>query len=98
MSELPRRINVKEIVESRYAPGERPVLWGDRRQGLEIVVDENGDRIALLSTGGQPSPAVGWQLVLTGLVALTDGALTDGEGAVSAETTENAHAWTLYGL
>jgi hypothetical protein len=87
VSELPRRINVKEVLESRYLPGERPTLWGDRRQGVEIVTDENGENIALLSSGGQPTPAIGWQLLLTKTVSVDN---LDG--------LESAHVWTLYGV
>lgn len=83
---LPRRIVVKEVLESRYAPGERPVSWDKRTPGIELILTTEGERIPLYSSGGQSSPNTGWELLLMRPIATQEG----GE--------ESAASWTLYGI
>lgn len=82
-NKLPRRIKVSKVTQSRYQPGNRPVSWDNRKEGIEKVLSDCGEELTLYSNGGQSSPAAGWELLLTeekpheGISALT---------------------WTLYGL
>jgi hypothetical protein len=79
---LPRRVKVREIVAGRYPPGERPVSWDERRAGTDEVVTEDGERLLLFDSGGQSTPAPGWELLLRKPAPNHSGAVT----------------WTLYGL
>lgn len=62
---LPRRVIVADVLSCRYAPGERPVSWDERRSGYETIRTTTGELIKLASSGGQSSPAKGWELLLT---------------------------------
>lgn len=63
--QLPRRVTVGDILSCRYAPGERPVSWDERKPGYETIRTTTGEVIKLASSGGQSSPAKGWELLLT---------------------------------
>ena len=80
----PKRIVVKEVLKSRYQPGQRPVSWDKRVAGVESIVSFEGEEIDLYSNGQQSSPDVGWELLLT----------KDNEG----EKGEEGVCWTLYGV
>lgn len=83
---IPRRIKVATVIRSRYEPGERPVQWGDREAGEEEIQTDSGERIFLWSSGGQSSPAPGWELLLT-------------EAHRSGTTDQpDLYGWTLYGI
>lgn len=75
------------MLSSRYEPGKRPTSWDERRAGVEEIETDTGERVLLFSNGGQSSPAVGWELLLT---------------QTHQEATPNASAsvleWTLYGI
>lgn len=62
---LPRRVTVAQVLQSRYAPGRRPGSWDARREGIERIRTTSGEELELFSTGGQSSPAPGWELLLT---------------------------------
>lgn len=63
---LPLRIEVEELCESRYPGGKRPLGWDDRREGADLVRAADGSLIKLWSDGGQSPPARGWVIMLTG--------------------------------
>jgi hypothetical protein len=58
-------VTVKEIVSGRYGslPG-RPLSWDERREGIDIVRDDNGKLFRLFSDGGQSTPEPGWKILL----------------------------------
>lgn len=62
---LPRRITVHDVVIGRYSPGERPVDWEERLEGVEKILTHDGEEVSLSSSGGQSTPAPGWELLLT---------------------------------
>ena len=66
---LHAKVRVGEVVSSRYGPknlGERPLLWDERREGVDVVTIEGGETITLKSSAMQSPPKPGWILVLTG--------------------------------
>lgn len=81
---LPRRVVVQEVVASRYKPGARPVLWERRFAGCEEILTKNNEALQLASSGGQSSPAPGWELLLTACDS-------------SSEDGKPKYTWTLYG-
>lgn len=85
---LPRRIRVSEVLSSRYQPGARPVSWDERTIGLEQVKTEVGESLNLYSNGGQSSPDIGWELLLTEELQL----------AAPEPSLQKAYSWTLYGI
>lgn len=85
--QLPRRVVVRSVIDSRYEPGTRPVNWDERREGVETVEVEGEGRIRLFSSGGQSSPAPGWELLLT-----------DRSHANPTLGDDPAYVWTLYGI
>lgn len=99
-TELPRRIVIKELLKSRsagdqYQAGSKPVIWQNRRPGLETVLTTNDEKIVLYSAGGQASPAPGWTLLLT--------KYHHSETPVSTTILGNFELscpieWTLYGI
>lgn len=62
---LPKRITVRKSVSSRYQAGTKPVSWDERSPGVETVETITGENITLVCSGGQGSPAPGWELMLT---------------------------------
>lgn len=63
--ELPCRVKVCELVSGRYAPGQRPISWDERKADVEVVKIEGGKELRLASSGGQSSPDKGWEILLT---------------------------------
>ena len=84
-SQFPRVVEVLETISTRYKPGERPISWEDRSEGVECFRATDGEVIKVYSKGGQSSPSKGWVLLLTKDCA---------ENLVSEQIPE----WTLYGL
>ncbi len=80
---LPRRVQVETVVESRYHPGSRPVSWDSRREGEEKILTAGGEVVTLYSSGGQSSPAPGWEILLT---------------KIHPDTSSPAFEWTLFGI
>ena len=79
----PRRVVVEKIISSRYPSAERPISWDQRGAGIDEVLTTSGERLGLLSSGGQSPPQPGWELLLTGE--------SSGLGASGV-------CWTLFGI
>lgn len=79
---LPRRVKVRELLAGRYGPGQRPISWDERRAGTDEVITADGERILLFDSGGQSTPAPGWEILLR----------------AKAPNHEGAFTWTLYGI
>ena len=62
--ELPRRVRVSEVVRGRYEPGKKPLSWDERAAGIEEIKTSAGEKVLIYSTGGQATPAPGWELLL----------------------------------
>ncbi|HMO17188.1 MAG TPA: hypothetical protein PKA63_03490 [Oligoflexia bacterium] len=60
------RKKVRGIVKGRYLDGIKPSLWDKRVDGLDIVIDEDGETLCLYSTGDQSTPQPGWEILITG--------------------------------
>ncbi|HQH27469.1 MAG TPA: hypothetical protein PLP17_08745 [Oligoflexia bacterium] len=86
---LVRRITVKQVLESRYPAGKRPLDWEQRREGIEVIETADGERLCLFSDGGQSTPAPGWDLVLCG---------ASPEVPCGVGDKGPAFKWTLYGI
>ena len=91
ITKLPARIQVHELVSSRYglgyAPPEtldeglpRPLSWDERVSGSDVVKTQEGLTLKLQSSAQQTPPQPGWVLVLT------------------VGSAEAGYDWTLYGL
>ncbi len=91
---LPRRIVVNKICSSRYEPGTRPLSWDLRSPGVEEIETSEGEKLLLFSNGGQSSPGVGWELLLTGNPTVDD---ISGVGGINHQSEELA-CWTLFGI
>lgn len=78
-----KRVTVASIESGRYQPGQKPVYWNERDSAIEQITTDQGEAISLLSSGGQATPAPGWEILLT-------------EPAISSD--KNAFRWTLYGI
>jgi len=66
---LHAKVCVSEVVSSRYGTSHgapRPLLWDERREGIDVVRVEGGATITLKSSAMQSTPKPGWILVLTG--------------------------------
>ena len=63
---LPARIEVEQLVESRYKSGKRPLSWDSRKEGSDVVRAIDGKTYKLLSDGGQSPPKKGWIIMVTG--------------------------------
>lgn len=61
-----RRLSVSELLCSRYAGGERPLSWDDRKEGVDVVRAVTGEEVRLKSTSMQSPPKPGWVILLTG--------------------------------
>ncbi len=93
---LPARLEVAEVLESRYSSSldkekiakdqwfvpelQRPLSWDDRVEGVDVVRAASGEVLRLRSSGMQSVPKPGWVVVLT-----------SGDEA-------GGYTWTLYGL
>jgi hypothetical protein len=71
---LPKKIVIKSRLSSRYdehyadgrlQAGARPSRWENRIAGVDRVLSESGDEIALMSDGQQSPPSEGWVVMLT---------------------------------
>ena len=62
----PQRIEVAEVVSSRYADNVRPSSWDLRKPGVDLIRTSEGRTIKLASDGGQSPPQPGWVILLTG--------------------------------
>jgi hypothetical protein len=62
----PQRVEVSEIISSRYPDHVRPVSWDLRKAGFDLVKSSGGQTIKLVSDGGQSPPHPGWVILLTG--------------------------------
>jgi hypothetical protein len=60
------RLRVSEMLCSRYAGGERPLSWDDRKEGIDVVRAITGEEVRLKSTSMQSPPKPGWVILLTG--------------------------------
>lgn len=66
----PARIEVTELLSSRYDSTEshkrtRPMEWGERLAGVDIVRVSGGHTVRLKSSPMQSPPKPGWVLMLT---------------------------------
>ncbi|MCB0310184.1 MAG: hypothetical protein KDD42_03045 [Bdellovibrionales bacterium] len=64
IEKLPRKVQVKDLVTSRYLNGARPSNWDERSAGEDIVITTEGETLKLWSDGGQSPPQPGWILML----------------------------------
>ena len=71
---LPRKVEVKIRKQSRYdehyengllEEGKRPMLWENRREGIDVIETTDDEELRLVSDGQQSPPAEGWTLMLT---------------------------------
>ena len=62
---LPRRVKIAEVINGRYQPGKKPLSWDDRTAAVEQIRTVDGEQLSLYSTGGQSTPAPGWEILLT---------------------------------
>lgn len=83
---IPRRIIVADVLSSRYSAGQRPTSWDRRESGFDRIRSTEGEEIELYCTGGQSTPAAGWELLLTKEITIPSG------------SPSKAFAWTLYGI
>jgi hypothetical protein len=88
------RIEVAELLRSRYGVGDapccsadtsrctenRPLSWDQRFVGIDLVRTTGGDSVRLLSSPMQSPPKPGWVILLTG------------------GNSEEGYTWTLYGI
>ena len=65
MGELPARVRVVKLLESRYQSGSRPLSWDERKAGVDVVVAEDGKTIRLASDGQQSPPQPGWTILIS---------------------------------
>ena len=65
ISQLPFQVKVDRLVQSRYSNNERPDQWENRAEGVDTVIASDGQRVRLLSDGGQSPPQTGWTIILT---------------------------------
>ena len=63
--QLPKKIVVKKLLSGRYDNLSKPLLWDDRKAGLDKIEDGEGRVYSLQSAGDQSSPSPGWQIILT---------------------------------
>ena len=74
LDRLPARVHISRLLSSRYddlyarglPAGERPCLWEERRAGVDLVIDAEGQRLKLQSSGQQSPPQPGWAIVIRG--------------------------------
>ena len=85
VTKLPKRVRVAAVLAGRYQPGEKPLSWDDRSAGVEQIRTADGDTITLYSSGGQSTPAPGWELLLT-------------KERAQPDDNKPALLWTLYGI
>lgn len=65
LAELPARLRVVKLLESRYQSGSRPLSWDERRAGVDVILTEDGKTIRLASDGQQSPPQPGWTILVS---------------------------------
>ena len=65
LGELPARVRVVKLLESRYPSGSRPLSWDERKAGIDTVQSEDGKTIRLASDGQQSPPQPGWTILVS---------------------------------
>ena len=63
-ADLPRRVVVQELLESRYVNGFRPSSWDKRVSGFDKIRTKDGETLLLNSSGGQSPPHNSWEILL----------------------------------
>ena len=66
LEHIPARLEVEQLVESRYQGGQRPLSWDARTEGADVVRTVDGKVLKLASDGGQSPPRRGWIIMVTG--------------------------------
>lgn len=64
-NQIPVRLEVQRLVDSRYSDGKKPLSWDERREGLDVIQTVDGSLVKLFSDGGQTPPQSGWVIMLT---------------------------------
>ncbi|MBX7138583.1 MAG: hypothetical protein K1X83_11435 [Oligoflexia bacterium] len=64
LDKLPSRIQVDELVTSRYGEQPRPESWDRRRDGVDVVRTSDGRVLKLQCDGMQSPPQKGWVLMV----------------------------------
>jgi len=82
---IPRRVRVADVLSGRYGAGEKPLDWNVREGGVDRIRTSDGETLTLYSTGGQSTPAPGWEILLT-------------KERPQLASSEPAFLWTLYGI
>ncbi|RIL10271.1 MAG: hypothetical protein DCC75_04710 [Proteobacteria bacterium] len=62
---VPCKVQIKQILVSRYADNKRPLSWDQRLAGHDHIVTSNGQTIKLWSEGGQSPPRPGCAIIIT---------------------------------
>jgi hypothetical protein len=60
----PFRVQVAELISSRYLDGKRPLSWDNRCAGIDVVRSTDNKVIKLMSDGGQSPPQPGWIILV----------------------------------
>lgn len=63
---FPCEVKVRELISSRYADNKRPIVWEERRAGIDLIRIDPDETLRLQSDGQQSPPEAGWRLVLCG--------------------------------
>lgn len=63
---FPHRLEVTELVNSRYTNGSRPSSWDMRIGGIDLIRASDGNTYKLQSDGGQSPPQKDWVIILSG--------------------------------
>jgi len=63
---IPFRAVISSVVSGKYKPGTKPLSWDERRSGVDVVVNSEGQEITLDSRGDQSTPNVGWEILING--------------------------------
>ena len=63
---FPVKLEVEQLIESRYPRGERPLSWDGRTEGVDSVRTTDGRLLRLFSDGGQSPPKKGWVIMVEG--------------------------------
>jgi hypothetical protein len=66
---LNQRVQVQQIISSRYQHNLRPARWEQRLDGVDVILTTEGKEIRLMSDGGQSPPQIGWEIMITGEVS-----------------------------
>ena len=87
MIDIPSRIKVRQVLESRYNLQDydnkdlvRPLSWDQRISGVDVVETSDNQTLRLNSNGAQPVPQSGWDLL------------------IYQGDADTGYQWTLYGM